>query len=413
MRSGFDDFALAGFVASATAILALAAADYWASSRQALAANQVSHTYEVRANVARARSDLMELLAMRDVDSYRASTRALETDLARLRELTSDNPEQQRRLDLIDTRLRPRLANLAPGDVMDAVTVLSSFDGEEARLLDERKREEIRTLTWFRLTSGVGIGVMLLVLGTIYGFERKRRAEAEEVFRTEQRFNAERKSAEEALREEVEQRRLAEEALREFIGSLESVVEERTSLLSAAVEELSLAKRKVEDLAQHDSLTGLPNRRLLLDRLKQATTNARRRKHYVAVLFVDLDNFKIVNDTHGHDAGDELLKEVARRLTGCVREGDTVSREGGDEFVLVLPDLETREDAHRVADKVLRDLGGPVTLEGYEVRVTPSIGVCYYPDDASEPQQLLKCADDAMYLAKNAGRNAVRFFQRV
>jgi diguanylate cyclase (GGDEF)-like protein len=224
------------------------------------------------------------------------------------------------------------------------------------------------------------------------------------------RLRAERQVAREALRAEVEQRRLAEDALRELISSLESVVQERTALLSAAVEEVAHAKGLLEELAQHDSLTGLPNRRLLLDRLKQAIANGRRRGGHVGVLFIDLDRFKAINDTLGHDAGDELLKEVARRLSGCVREGDTVSREGGDEFVLVLPDLEVREDARRVADKALAELGKPVMIGAHETRVTPSIGVSYYPDDASDPQELLKCADDAMYRAKDAGRNAVRLF---
>ncbi len=224
------------------------------------------------------------------------------------------------------------------------------------------------------------------------------------------RLRAERQAAREALRVEVEQRRLAEDALRELVASLEHVVQERTALLSAAVEEVAHAKGRLEELAQHDALTGLPNRRLLLDRMKQALANARRRGGHVGVLFVDLDRFKEVNDTHGHDAGDELLKEVARRLSSCVREGDTVSREGGDEFVLVLPDLELREDARRVADKAIAELGKPMTLGPHQISVTPSIGVSYFPGDATDPQQLLKCADDAMYRAKNAGRNAVRFF---
>jgi diguanylate cyclase (GGDEF)-like protein len=397
MRTGFDDFALAGFIASAVAILALATADYWASGRQARASEWVSHTHEVRANIARTRSDLTEMLAIRDPDSYRVSVSALESDLAGLRDLVADSPSQTQRLDSIDAVIKPHILNLAPGDVREAVTALSSLDGEEQRLLEERKREEGRTLVWFRFTSAIAIVVMLMVLGAFYAMERKRLLHNKE--------------AEEALRAEVGQRRLAEEALRELILSLESAVSERTSLLSAAVDELSKAKERLEDLAQHDSLTGLPNRRLLLDRLQQAISSARRRNGHVGVLFVDLDKFKAVNDTHGHDAGDELLKEVARRLSGCVRAADTVSREGGDEFVIVLPDLDEREDARRVADKALVELAKPVKIADGEVRVTPSIGVSYYPDDATDPQQLLKCADDAMYLAKDAGRNAVRFFQ--
>lgn len=365
MRSGFDDFALAGFVTSAAAILVLSVGDYWASGRQARAAEWVSHSHEVRANIARTRSDLMELLAIRDPDSSHASMSAVEADLARLRELVSDNPPQVQRLDDIDAVVRPHILNLAPGDVRAALTTLSSLDGEEQRLLEERKREEGRTLTWFRLTSGIAIGVMLLVLAALYAMERNRLALG--------------KQAADELRAEVNQRRLAEDALREFIVSLESVVHERTSLLSAAVDELARAKEQLESLAQHDALTGLPNRRLLVDRLQQAISGARRRAGHVAVLFVDLDMFKAINDTHGHEAGDEVLKEVARRLSACVRAADTVSREGGDEFVLVLPDLEEREDARRVADKALVELARPMKVGANELRVTPSIGVSYYP----------------------------------
>jgi len=169
-------------------------------------------------------------------------------------------------------------------------------------------------------------------------------------------------------------------------------------------------ERTIHYMAHHDALTGLPNRRLMQDRLNQAIMAARRKQRHVAVLFLDLDRFKVVNDTLGHDTGDFILKDVARRLITCVREVDTVSREGGDEFVLILPDLERPENARVVADKILQELARPVEIGGHEIHVTPSIGISHYPNDATDVHQLLKHADNAMYQAKDAGRNTVRFF---
>jgi diguanylate cyclase (GGDEF)-like protein len=169
-------------------------------------------------------------------------------------------------------------------------------------------------------------------------------------------------------------------------------------------------ERTIHYMAHHDALTGLPNRRLMQDRLNQAIMAARRKQRHVAVLFLDLDRFKVVNDTLGHDTGDFILKDVARRLVTCIREVDTVSREGGDEFVVILPDLERPENARVVADKILEELSRPVEIGGHEIHVTPSIGISHYPNDATDVHQLLKHADNAMYQAKDAGRNTVRFF---
>jgi len=410
-RSGFDDFALAGFVASAAAILALAAADYWASTRQVRAAEWVTHSHEVRAGIASARSDLLEILSVRDdPPAQRLGVMALETELARLRDLTRDNPDQARRIEALDESLRAQLPTLDRGEVARAITRLSSLDGEEQRLLGERVRDEARTLTWFHLTSAVAIVVMLLVLSVLYVLEQRRRADRDAHLAAEQRFHRVAKQAESALEAEVEEKRLAEEALREMIASLETVVAERTALLEAAVAALSDAKRRLEEQAQHDPLTGLPNRRLLIDRLKQATSAARRRERCVGVLFVDLDRFKEVNDTRGHDAGDAVLKEVARRLQACVREADTVAREGGDEFVVVLPDLEVPDDALRVAEKIVVELAKAMDVGGAQVRVTPSIGISHYPRDATDIEELVRHADQAMYSAKGAGRNTIRSF---
>ncbi|HEX7465240.1 MAG TPA: EAL domain-containing protein, partial [Usitatibacter sp.] len=181
------------------------------------------------------------------------------------------------------------------------------------------------------------------------------------------------------------------------------------SLVHDVTERLN-TERTIHYMAHHDALTGLPNRRLMQDRLNQAIMSARRKQRHVAVLFLDLDRFKVVNDTPGHDTGDFILKDVARRLSSCVREGDTVSREGGDEFVMILPDLERPEHARVVADKILKELIRPVEIGGHEIHVTPSIGISHYPNDATDVHQLLKHADNAMYQAKDAGRNTIRFF---
>lgn len=181
------------------------------------------------------------------------------------------------------------------------------------------------------------------------------------------------------------------------------------SLVQDVTERLN-TERTIHFMAHHDALTGLPNRRLMQDRLNQAILQARRRQRHVALMFIDLDRFKIVNDTLGHETGDSVLRDIGVRLAKLVREGDTVSREGGDEFVIVLPDLEKPESAQLVANKILAELAKPIEVGGQEITVTASIGISHYPNDATDVQQLLKHADSAMYQAKDAGRNTVRFF---
>jgi diguanylate cyclase (GGDEF)-like protein/PAS domain S-box-containing protein len=181
------------------------------------------------------------------------------------------------------------------------------------------------------------------------------------------------------------------------------------SLVQDVTERLN-TERTIHYMAHHDALTGLPNRRLMQDRLHQAIMSARRKQRHVAVLFLDLDRFKVVNDTLGHDSGDFILKDVAQRLQSCVREVDTVSREGGDEFVVLLPDLERPEHARVVADKILKELARPVEIGGHEIHITTSIGISHYPNDATDVNHLMKHADNAMYQAKDAGRNTIRFF---
>jgi diguanylate cyclase (GGDEF)-like protein/PAS domain S-box-containing protein len=181
------------------------------------------------------------------------------------------------------------------------------------------------------------------------------------------------------------------------------------SLVQDVTERLN-TERTIHYMAHHDALTGLPNRRLMQDRLNQAILAARRQQHHVGLLFIDLDRFKLINDTLGHETGDYVLRDIAKRLAKVVREGDTVSREGGDEFVIVLPDLEKPESAQVVANKILGELAKPIEVSGHELTVTASIGISHYPNDATDVQHLLKHADSAMYQAKDAGRNTARFF---
>jgi diguanylate cyclase (GGDEF)-like protein/PAS domain S-box-containing protein len=175
------------------------------------------------------------------------------------------------------------------------------------------------------------------------------------------------------------------------------------------------AEKEIEQLAFYDLLTRLPNRRLLQDRLQQALAGAARSRRKGALLFIDLDNFKIINDTSGHDVGDQLLAEVAKRLVKCVRDGDTVARLGGDEFVVMLEDLsenprEAAAQAKGVGEKILVALNQPYSIVGRVQHSTPSIGITLFADTADTVDELLKQADIAMYQAKAAGRNTLRFF---
>jgi len=166
----------------------------------------------------------------------------------------------------------------------------------------------------------------------------------------------------------------------------------------------------LEYQANHDSLTGLANRNLLNDRIEQAIAWAKRNGHVMGVMLLDLDHFKLINDASGHSAGDALLKEVAQRLTACVRETDTVARLGGDEFVIILTDLPQPDDVDQIADKILTTLSRPVEVAGRDVFMTASIGVSLYPRDGDHGEILLRYADMAMYRVKEHGRNSVRQF---
>jgi diguanylate cyclase (GGDEF)-like protein len=194
------------------------------------------------------------------------------------------------------------------------------------------------------------------------------------------------------------------------VATYQRTLEEKVALRT---KELEIATAQAYKLAQHDILTGLPNRSLLNQRLKQIVAQASRDGHQIACLFLDFDHFKRINDTLGHDAGDQLLQAVAQRLTSAVRESDTVARLGGDEFVVILPGLDPAHAAFEVMavlTRVRESFLAPFRLADQTPTLTCSIGVSVYPVDATDPNGLIKQADTAMYAAKDAGRNAYRFY---
>lgn len=215
---------------------------------------------------------------------------------------------------------------------------------------------------------------------------------------------------------DITARKSAENELLQARENLEKLVELRTQELRRTVlelerkaEEQEVAEAHIQRLAHFDALTGLPNRLLLNDRCQHALSAAQRARQSVALMFLDLDHFKNVNDSLGHRVGDEVLIELATRLKAAVREQDTVSRLGGDEFILLLPDTDPA-GAARVADKLLQAALMPFQIEEHELTVTPSIGIALYPKDGADLDTLSKCADAAMYRAKEDGRNSYRFF---
>ncbi len=203
--------------------------------------------------------------------------------------------------------------------------------------------------------------------------------------------------------EDVTAEREADLRVQQALGELERAVAERTT-------ELEKAKAHAQHLADHDALTSLPNRRLLEDRLTQALALGQRNRKNTAVMFVDLDRFKNINDSLGHAVGDALLKEIALRLVRQLRTGDTICRIGGDEFVVVLPEVKRSADVAHVAQKVIEQLSQPVVIEERELVVTSSIGIAVYPDDGRDAETLIRNADAAMYHAKELGRANYQFF---
>jgi diguanylate cyclase (GGDEF)-like protein len=194
------------------------------------------------------------------------------------------------------------------------------------------------------------------------------------------------------------------------IGLLAHSLNDMQATIVANMRELNESRQALKHLAQHDSLTGLPNRALFDDRLGQAISQARREQTRIALLFVDLDEFKVVNDTHGHHVGDCLLMDAAKRMQACVRDADTVGRLGGDEFVVLLPYVEADQDALLVADKICMALNQPFDIDGQHLTISSSIGVAIFPEHGHDEQALARSADAAMYLAKESGGNRARLF---
>ncbi|MEN3292895.1 MAG: hypothetical protein V7642_2148 [Burkholderiales bacterium] len=220
------------------------------------------------------------------------------------------------------------------------------------------------------------------------------------------------------ITEDITQRKKTQEALLQVRDELEHRVEERTAELAttnarlqAEIQERRVAEERIRHLAHHDALTGLPNRRLLEDRLEQTMGLAKRNGSQVAIQFIDLDMFKAVNDRFGHRVGDLLLQAVAARLRGLFREVDTVSRVGGDEFVVVLPDMDSAAAARETAQRVLQALARPYYIEGQELFVTPSIGISLFPRQGDDVETLINRADAAMYCAKQKGRGIYQMFE--
>ena len=199
----------------------------------------------------------------------------------------------------------------------------------------------------------------------------------------------------------------------EFLGDQASIAIQNANLYEKAQLEISeriRAEKAIKHLANHDALTGLPNRRLFNERIHLEISRAQRNNQKIGIMLFDLDHLKKVNDSYGHNAGDLLLQAVSQRLLGLLRKSDTIARMGGDEFLLILPEMNQPQDAIQTAERILNALSTPFHLESYEVFITTSIGIAIFPDDGDEVNSLVKKADIAMYKAKEKGGNVYHFY---
>ncbi len=267
-----------------------------------------------------------------------------------------------------------------------AMTDINRYLLQASDLIRADLREELRQRAITTIASA-----MLLILGALFVFRVTRRWQAVIVERNQQ------------LNQKTEE-------LEELNNQLDRKVNERTQELTESVRQHQLAAERAEFLTYYDSLTTLPNRSMFSKLLNQAIGLARRDGKQLAVLFVDLDGFKTINDSLGHEAGDLLLQEVGKRLQGCLRESDAVARLGGDEFVVLLPTLHDTTDVEIVAHKILAAASKSFAALGQEFHVTASVGVSTYPKDGDNEQSLMKNADLAMYQAKEGGKNNFRFY---
>lgn len=245
------------------------------------------------------------------------------------------------------------------------------------------------------------------------GFRSAKPPVVETAFSNGRRSRAPAQNATADLRERLQQSRVALAELTQALTASERRSTAVREKLETLAENNSYLRRKLmaiekmaataNHLAYHDALTGLPNRRLLLDRLSQAIAQAARRKRRVALVFFDIDGFKVINDKLGHPNGDKLLQGVARRLCACLRAVDTACRYGGDEFIVLLPEIEGAQSPAVVERKIRARLAAPYLVDGTMVTVTLSIGTAIYPVDAKDHHDLIKLADAAMYSAKTNG----------
>ena len=281
-----------------------------------------------------------------------------------------------------DKRDNPGLLQALGGEVVSAITHRDRFDAMEGTLVD---RDLIAS---YVPVSGVAGGPVQAVF-EVYG----------DVTRARQ--------------DEAHAWRLVAGAVLSLLGGLYlfllATVRRADRVMAAQERARAEQAAQVLHLAYHDGLTGLPNRRSFAERLDGLLALARQHHHPVALMFIDLDGFKAVNDTHGHAAGDLLLQAVAGRIQACLREGDLLFRMGGDEFTAVLARVVSADDAETVARRVLAAVAQPVTVAGAAATVGASIGIALYPTDAAAPDGLLRLADDAMYRAKAAGKGRHAF----
>jgi diguanylate cyclase len=233
------------------------------------------------------------------------------------------------------------------------------------------------------------------------------------VLRREQAADRRQEAAE--LRDKAADKRENWASLRRAVAETH-LLEANQNLVVAAVHSQTMAEAaehatlQMSIKAERDFLTGLPNRALLSDRLAQSLALAIRHCQRLAVLYVDLDNFKNINDSFGHSVGDQLLQSAAKRLEKCIRHSDTVSRQGGDEFVVLLSEVDSAQDAACVSEKLLKAMAKPHLIGDHELNMTLSIGISLFPDDAGDAETLLTNADAAMYHAKRVGRNNYKCF---
>jgi diguanylate cyclase (GGDEF)-like protein/PAS domain S-box-containing protein len=301
----------------------------------------------------------------------------------------------ERKLEHLETRFREaeervqKLFHLSP-------TATSISDLEDGRLLDVNSA----FCALFGYTREDLVGQTMLEMGLIV--DRDARAAIGHRFRSDRR-----------LRNYELQVRLRSGEMRNVLVSaemMEIMGQARGLITMNDITERKRYEARIEYLASHDELTGLPNRALIRDRISQAIAHARRNGTQIAVMFLDLDRFKVINDGYGHPTGDALLKETARRLRALMREGDTVARLGGDEFLVLLPNLRRSADAYVVAQKILDSFERSIKLESNEAHMNTSVGVALFPQDGQDVDTLITNADVAMYRSKDLGGGIYQFF---